>query len=181
MTTIYYYDKDTQELLGEGVARICPVTKTDLIIPAYATIVEPPPENEGFAVIFNGIAWEYAVDKRETVFYNEQGEEFIQASLGELPEWALLEPPEHEPEEEPEPEPEKTLEELKLEAVQKAKQDAYGNLLKTDWYIIRMTDTGAEVPQDVVNERAAIRLACDNKVAAIGNATTIEELKAIGV
>ena len=68
-------------------------------------------------------------------------------------------------------------EELKTQAVNKAKQDAHSNLSKTDWYIIRMTDTGEEVPQTIINERAAIRLACDDKVAAINDATTIEQLK----
>ena len=100
-TKIYHYDRENFEFLAEGDAVVCPITKKDLIIPAYATQVKPPNKQSGKTVCFiNGI-WEQVTDKRGVVFYNQQGCTFVQNCLGELPEWALLQKPQPEEPEEP--------------------------------------------------------------------------------
>lgn len=65
-----------------------------------------------------------------------------------------------------------TLAELKADKIGSLKIKSGMQLSKTDWYIVRNADTGAEVPQLVKDEREAIRTNSDLKEAEINALTT---------
>lgn len=50
-----------------------------------------------------------------------------------------------------------TQEELDAIALEQAKQEARAYLASTDWYAIRLADTGEVIPQDVKDKRAEAR------------------------
>ena len=65
-----------------------------------------------------------------------------------------------------------TLAEMKDSAIQNLKSQANTELAKTDWYIVRKADTGAEIPTDISDARAAIRSTVDTKEAEIKKLTS---------
>tara|TARA_R100000773_G_C4193893_1_gene98767 strand:- start:128 stop:583 length:456 start_codon:yes stop_codon:yes gene_type:complete len=65
-----------------------------------------------------------------------------------------------------------TLSEMKENAVKNLKSQANSELAKTDWYVVRKCDTGAEIPQDIIDARAAIRTKVDNKEEEIKKLTS---------
>jgi len=65
-----------------------------------------------------------------------------------------------------------TLVELKANKVSDLKSMASSQLSQTDWYIVRNADTGAEVPQSIKDERAAIRTKSDSIEAEINALST---------
>ena len=56
------------------------------------------------------------------------------------------------------PEPEFTEAELAKQAQEKVNADALAFLASTDWYIIRLQESGIAVPQTVLDARATARL-----------------------
>lgn len=70
------------------------------------------------------------------------------------------------------------LDELKAEAVAATKKHAANRLSDTDWYVIRKMDSGAVIPEDVVEFRAATR-AYSNELEATINATDFEGIQKI--
>ena len=65
-----------------------------------------------------------------------------------------------------------TLAEMKDNAIKSLKSQANSKLAQTDWYIVRKADTGAEIPQDIIDARAAIRTAVNTKEAEIDALTS---------
>ena len=65
-----------------------------------------------------------------------------------------------------------TLAELKANKISSLKATVGGRLSVTDWYIVRNADTGAEVPQSIKDERAALRAESDSIEAEINALTT---------
>lgn len=65
-----------------------------------------------------------------------------------------------------------TLAELKSNKVRDLKSMTGAQLSQTDWYIVRNADTGAEVPQSIKDERAALRTKSDSIEAEINALTT---------
>jgi len=65
-----------------------------------------------------------------------------------------------------------TLAELKANKISSLKSTVGGKLSVTDWYIVRNADTGAEVPQSIKDERAALRTKSDSIEAEINALTT---------
>ena len=53
---------------------------------------------------------------------------------------------------------------------------AYTLMLPTDWMIIRKSERGIDVPENVANNRLAIIAECGRLLDAINNITTVEEL-----
>jgi len=47
-----------------------------------------------------------------------------------------------------------------------------GKLSQTDWYVIRQADAGTDIPQDIKDDRAALRTASDLIEAEINALTT---------
>jgi hypothetical protein len=56
---------------------------------------------------------------------------------------------------------EKTKEQQEIEQkefeLKEIKQSQYDELLKTDWYFVRLAETGQEVPAEILEERKLIR------------------------
>jgi hypothetical protein len=65
-----------------------------------------------------------------------------------------------------------TLSEMKENAIKSLKSQANSILAVTDWYVVRKCDTGAEIPQDIIDARAAIRTTVDTKEAEIKKLTS---------
>ena len=70
-----------------------------------------------------------------------------------------------------------TLSELKEQAINNFKARIGNELAKTDWYIIREADNGADVPADVVDARVALRELSDTVESEIGALTTKKKVK----
>jgi len=85
-TTIFHFNKETGELLGEDIAITDPIDNLPMI-PAYATAVIPPVYsiNEIPVTNDNGITWEVIADYRNQVWFNPDGSEVTFNSLGESP------------------------------------------------------------------------------------------------
>ena len=67
---------------------------------------------------------------------------------------------------------------LKTLWISNTKYSAGTLLAPTDWYIVRNSETGVEVPADVLERRAEIRNYCDEYEQAIEATTTTDELAA---
>jgi len=68
---------------------------------------------------------------------------------------------------------------LKWNAIQTVKAQAAGLLQPTDWYVVRKSETGAEIPADVLTYREAVRTASNAIEAAITACTTHEAFMAL--
>ena len=66
----------------------------------------------------------------------------------------------------------KSVSELKEQAISNFKHRIGGELAKTDWYIIREMDNGADVPEDIVDARVALRELSDTVESEINALTT---------
>ena len=69
-----------------------------------------------------------------------------------------------------------TLEELKTQKINKIKQVAQRKLNSTDWYIVRNAENGKAIPQEVLNERQAIRDESNVKEADVLALQTKQEI-----
>ena len=65
-----------------------------------------------------------------------------------------------------------TLAELKEQKVSELKSIVGGKLSQTDWYVIRQADAGTDIPQNIKDDRAALRTASDLIEAEINALTT---------
>ena len=65
-----------------------------------------------------------------------------------------------------------TLAELKSQKISNLKHIIGSELSKTDWYIIRESDSGEATPSDIRGERAALRTQSDELEAQINALTT---------
>jgi len=70
-----------------------------------------------------------------------------------------------------------TLSELKEQAINNFKAQIGNELAKTDWYIIREADNGADVPADVVDARVALRELSETVESEISALTTKKKVK----
>jgi len=68
---------------------------------------------------------------------------------------------------------------LKWNAIQTVKAQAAGLLQPTDWYVVRKSETGTEIPADVLTYRQAVRTASNAIEAAITACTTHEAFMAL--
>jgi len=66
----------------------------------------------------------------------------------------------------------KSVSELKEQSISNFKSRIGGELAKTDWYIIREMDNGADVPADIVDARVALRELSDIVESEINELTT---------
>ena len=67
---------------------------------------------------------------------------------------------------------EQTLAELKANKISNLKHSIGSQLSKTDWYIIRESDSGEATPQSIKDERAALRTQSNDIEAQINALTT---------
>ena len=68
---------------------------------------------------------------------------------------------------------------LKYNLIQTLKQQAAGELQKTDWYIVRKADAGTAVPSSITNHRAAVRTKAAEMETAITNASNTPALETL--
>jgi len=68
---------------------------------------------------------------------------------------------------------------LKWNAIQTVKAQAAGLLSATDWYVVRKSETGAEIPADVLTYREAVRTASNTIEAAITACDTHDAFMAL--
>jgi len=73
------------------------------------------------------------------------------------------------------------VEVLKADAVKTCKQQAAGLLQDSDWYIVRNSETGDAIPQDVLDYRQAVRAASNVIETSIEACTTHDEFMALYV
>jgi len=66
---------------------------------------------------------------------------------------------------------------LKTRWIKEQKVIAGSLLLPTDWYIVRKTETGIAIPEDVLAYRQAVRTASNAREAEILATTSVEELR----
>lgn len=82
--------------------------------------------------------------------YNENGGYIEYSSLQEAPEGAEY----IEIDKTPTPE---EIQQQENQQKQELKKQAYEELLPTDWYIVRFIETGVPVPEQILQQRQAIR------------------------
>lgn len=70
---------------------------------------------------------------------------------------------------------EQQLERAKSLFISEKKNLANKTLRTTDWYVIRKMETGVEIPQDILDKRAAIKSEVETYETNMNAATTIEE------
>ena len=68
---------------------------------------------------------------------------------------------------------------LKTRLIRKIKQQAAGELQKTDWYIVRKADAGTAVPSAITTHRAAVRTKAAEMETAITNASDTPALETL--
>ena len=72
----------------------------------------------------------------------------------------------------------KDLDQLKDQWTGKVKSTAGSMLAQSDWYIVRRSDNGVEVPEEVSARRTEIRAFSEVKEGAIASCETVDELAA---
>lgn len=118
MKKVYYFD-DKNEYTEQGFAQLDPL-ETELagseiyLLPASATF-DAPPSQQGYAAVWNGIAWELVEDHRGVKYWLPEDKHGDPAremkELGALPDGASL------------TEPEKPLDEVKAEKIEELKNE----------------------------------------------------------
>ncbi len=68
---------------------------------------------------------------------------------------------------------------LKTKLIKTVKQQAAGELQKTDWYVIRKADAGTAVPSAITTHRAAVRTKAAEQETAITNAADTPALETL--
>ena len=68
---------------------------------------------------------------------------------------------------------------LKTVLIENIKEQAAGELSKTDWYIIRKTDASTAVPSSITTHRAAVRTKAAEMETAITNASDTPALETL--
>lgn len=93
---IYNYDGATREYLNEGAADPDPLQEGEWLIPANATIVQPPPAVAKRAAVFDPTTekWAYVADYRgvEVEANDNSGRTTVIGQLGVKPEDVRFEP-----------------------------------------------------------------------------------------
>lgn len=97
---LYHYDPVTGEYTKESAARLDPLEskaqQQDIyLIPAHATNIAPPDEEEGMVRVFDGEAWSQVEDHRGETAYSTADESITLTitELGPIPDgYTLLEP-----------------------------------------------------------------------------------------
>ena len=70
---------------------------------------------------------------------------------------------------------------LKSKAIDTVKSQQASNLAQTDWAIIRKSDNGTEIPDNIQTYRDAVRVKAEEMEEAITKATTMEAFKKLSI
>ena len=141
----YFYNEETNELLFEQEAFIDPL-ETELaghdifMLSANATFVEPPTKRDGYAIVWNGEAWDEVEDHRGTQYWFSSDSYYTEPMtmnmLGALPNGITL------------TRPEKTADEIAIEEMFKAKSERADYVSKIVVEVDGMKFDGDETSQD---------------------------------
>ena len=71
------------------------------------------------------------------------------------------------------------VEGLKTTKIRTIKQQAAGELARTDWYIVRKADADTSVPSAITNHRAAVRTKCAQMETAVTNASNTAAIETL--
>lgn len=173
----YRYDADTKEFLYSEEAFLDPLEteaagKPVYLLPADSTFTEPLEAKEGYAVVWNGTAWEYIEDHRQKrdgggvpiegtgTAYWLPGDAWstparYMTELGPLPEGALLEAPA------------KTAEELATEELAQAKAERANAVSKITVTVDDMVFDGDEISQERMSRTITAAVATGEDMSAI--------------
>ncbi|MCG3675579.1 hypothetical protein [Aliarcobacter butzleri] len=160
----YSYTADTKEFYAVEEARLSPLEKGVYLIPANATIIKPAATKSGFTQCFNidKQKWEYVEDNRDKTAYSKTTKEELKIDyLGKIKdEHTLLVPKQFD----------KWSEDAQSWIEDEALKKEYENqeklkeinslkqyLKNTDFYYVRLAETGEAVPIDVVEKRLETR------------------------
>lgn len=99
---VYHFRPETGEYLGSSVAETDPLDPSHILVPAFATVTDPPEEQEGHARVFKDDAWSQVVDHRAETWWDSDGRPVSIDFLGDPADRGLIDV---EPEPEPGPEP----------------------------------------------------------------------------
>ena len=141
----YFYSEETNELLFEQEAFIDPL-ETELaghdifMLSANATFIEPPTKRDGYAIVWNGEAWDEVEDHRGTQYWFSSDSYYTEPmtmnKLGALPNGITLS------------RPEKTADEVAIEEMFKAKSERADYVSKIVVEVDGMKFDGDETSQD---------------------------------
>ena len=95
MTTIYNYSPFTGEFISSSPPIYSPLEKDVILIPAYATTIEPPEVSVGTVPIFKDGEWTVADDFRGVTYWLPDLSQHVQVTIGPLPTGASRNPPEN--------------------------------------------------------------------------------------
>lgn len=173
----YRFDADTKEFLYSEEAFLDPLEteaagKPVYLLPADSTFTEPLEAKEGYAVVWNGTAWEYIEDHRQKrdgggvpiegtgTAYWLPGDAWstparYMTELGPLPEGALLEAPA------------KTAEELATEELAQAKAERANAVSKITVTVDDMVFDGDEISQERMSRTITAAVATGEDMSAI--------------
>jgi len=87
---IYHYKGDTGEYISTSEARLDPLEtkmqeKDVYLIPAHATIQEPPQAGDNEAAVFAAGAWQIVPDHRRATYWKQDGTRYTIETLGVAP------------------------------------------------------------------------------------------------
>ena len=173
----YRFNADTKEFLYAEEAFLDPLEteqqgKEIYLLPADSTFTAPLDKKEGYAVVWNGTAWEYIEDHRQkrdmggtiikgtgTAYWMPDDTWLSQArymtELGPLPEGALLEAPA------------KTEDELAAEELAQAKVERANAVSKITVTVDDMVFDGDEISQERMSRTITAAVATGEDMSAI--------------
>lgn len=141
--TVYNYDADTGAYLYASQAPHSPMDEPGTyLVPAHATMVEPPQVAVGQVAVFRSGAWATAQDHTGQTFYTADGTpvKILLPGVNPDPSWAATPPP---------PTPEQVAATIK--------SGAMAALTKSDVTVLRCLEEGKPVPVTWTTYRAALR------------------------
>lgn len=94
---VHHYDSVTGEYLESANAQESPLEPGVFLVPACATVINPPEVQDGFARCWAGEAWAQVQDHRGERLWDASGAEVIVRGLGPLPQGLSTSPPEPNP------------------------------------------------------------------------------------
>lgn len=156
---IYNAHARTGEFTGVGFADPDPLTAGSWLLPANAYPDAPPVALAGTVAVRGAEGWELRPDHRGAVYSTLTGQASEWDVIGDLPEHLT---------DQPRPSPthvwsneawvvDETLAAAQAQA--RINTDSLAYLAETDWYVTRNQETGASIPAEVLERRAAARLA----------------------